>query len=310
MLAFIIKRIIYALIVLLGVTVIVFFLSTLMPGDPVLLYLDPPFSQEDYYDKQHEMGLDLPAVERFFWYMGNLFHGDMGESILLHRPVLEVILERLPYTIYLAIFAMLFAIAISIPLGILAATRRGTICDYGSMAVAMLGVSMPGFWLGIVLILIFALWIPILPAVGRPESLIDVKYVILPAISMGIAFSASNARLTRSSMLEVLGQDFIRTAQAKGCARRSVVYRHALRNALIPVVTHMGIQFAILLGGALVIEIVFTYQGVGYLMYSAITQRDYYLLQGCILVLASAFVFVNLIVDVMYAYIDPRIKYD
>ena len=204
MLAFIIRRIIYAFLVLLGVTVIVFFLSTLMPGDPILLYLDPPFTDEVYAAKQHEMGLDLPTVERFFWYMGNLFQGDMGESILLHLPVLEVILERLPYTIYLAIFAMLFAIAISIPLGIIAATKRGTIYDYGGMAVAMLGVSMPGFWLGIILILIFALWIPILPATGRPESLLDMKYVILPAISMGIAFAASNARLTRSSMLEVL----------------------------------------------------------------------------------------------------------
>ncbi len=310
MLAYVLKRIVYAFLVLLGVTIFVFFLSTLMPGDPVLLYLEPPFSDEAYAAMQHQMGLDLPVTERFFFFIGNLFQGDMGDSYIQKRPVSEIILERLPWTMYLAFFAMLFAITISIPLGIVAATNRGKPLNYGGMAMALLGVSIPGFWLGIILILVFALWIPILPASGRPESLTDIEYIILPALSMGIAFAASNARLTRSSMLEVLEQDYIQTARAKGCARRSVIYRHALRNALIPVITHMGIQFAILLGGALVIEIVFTYPGVGLLMYESITQRDFYLLQGCVLVLATAFVFINLIVDIMYAYLDPRIKYD
>jgi len=309
---YIAKRIVYAFIVLLGVIVFVFFLSTAMPGDPVDLYLEHPYTQADHDAVAHQLGLDLPLHERLLWYIGNLLHGDLGTSFMTKRPVTEMIMERFPYTLYLAIAAMLFAIAISIPLGIVAATHRGTASDYGTMLVSLLGVSMPGFWLGLILILIFALWIPILPASGRayPGELWDIPHVILPAFALGLAFAGSNARLTRSSMLEVLGQDYIRTARAKGCGRARILYQHALRNALIPVVTHMGIQFAVLLGGAVVIEIVFTYNGLGQLMYNAIVWRDYYLLQGCILVLAAAFVFINLAVDILYAFLDPRIQYD
>jgi len=313
-LTYVVRRILYMIPVLLGVSVIVFILSHSIPGDPVFYYISQDdFTQEDYDEVFHMLGLDQPIYVQYWHFITDAITGDFGVSFLTKKPVLPTIIERFPNTVILALGGTLIAIIIAIPLGIIAALRRNTSMDYGSMIAALIGVSMPQFWVGIMLILIFALWIPILPPSGMgepPEQPFLIEHAILPSITIGITMAASNARLTRSSMLEVMGKDYIRTAVAKGCQRFTVVWKHTLRNALLPVVTNISVQFAHLFGGALFVEVVFGWPGVGLLAYESIQMRDFGMLQGTVLLIAFAFVAINIIIDVLYTYLDPRITYD
>jgi peptide/nickel transport system permease protein len=310
------RRILEMIPVLLGISFLVFLLVYLIPGDPVLYFLlevnDP---DPGAYERISAMlGMDKPVLDQYWDFISGAVTGDFGRSFTTDQPVADQLLTRLPITIRLALFAVLITTAISIPIGVYAATHHNRIGDYGTMMVALMGVSMPAFWFGLMLILLFAVILDVLPAggmnfVGGVKAW-DLDHMILPGLTLGIVMSAATARLTRSSLLEVMGSDYIRTARAKGAGGRRVVWKHGLRNALIPVVTMIGLQFAHEIGGAMIIEVVFAYPGIGLLTYEAILAQDYFMIQGCILLIATFFVVANLIVDLLYAYIDPRISYD
>jgi len=308
------SRVLEMIPVLLGVSFLIFMLSYLIPGDPVMYFMDWDDTEEDYQRIFKAMGLDKPVLEQYWDFITGAVVGDFGDSFITGEPVGPTILGRLPNTIRLALFGMAISAAISIPAGVYAATHHNRPGDYGTMMLALLGVSLPNFWFGIMLILFFSVILGWLPAMGMNYTggieNWDLKHLILPAITLGTATAASSARLTRSTLLEVMSSDYIRTARAKGAGRRRVIWKHALRNALIPVVTLIGLQFAHEVGGSMVIELVFAYPGVGLLTYDAIFGQDYFMLQGCILLLATFFVVSNLIIDLLYAYIDPRISYD
>jgi peptide/nickel transport system permease protein len=259
------------------------------------------------------MGLNEPWVVQFGIWLKNLLRGDFGVSYISRKPVAELIMTRFPVTLELTIFAMLLAAVIGIPAGVLSASRRYSGLDYSITSFALFGVSMPSFWFGILLILLFSLYLGWLPSSGYASiqrGLVEhMKHLVLPGLSLGLFLSGSLARFTRSSMVETLAQDFIRTGRAKGLNERIVVYRHALRNALIPTVTVLGLQFGFLMGGAVIIEQVFAYPGVGWLALIAISQRDYPVVQGVVLVVAAVFALSNLLVDVAYTWLDPRIRY-
>lgn len=307
MVKYIIKRLLYAVFVLFGVATIVFFLTRLT-GNPIAILVSPDAPQEQIDAITESMGLDKPLWEQYIIYMGNLLHLDFGESLRYRSPTLGLILERLPATLRLAGTAMLIALIVAIPCGIVAALKRGTLIDQGVMALVMAGQAMPVFWAGILMIMLFSVKLRWLPTGGYGDG--EFKYIILPAIALGLHLMALVTRLLRSSLIEVMSADYIRTARAKGLKAKLVITKHALRNSLLPVVTVVGLQMGALLGGSVVTETVFAWPGVGQLLVQAITYRDFPLVQACITMLAAVFVLVNLAVDIIYVFIDPRISYN
>ncbi|MDR7521030.1 MAG: ABC transporter permease [Armatimonadota bacterium] len=313
MTGYIIRRIAALVPVLVIVATVGFFLIYLTPGDPAAVMLGPDATQEELENLRRLMGLDRPLLVQLLRWYGRTLRGDLGYSIFLQRPVLQAIIERLEPTVLLTLFSLALAVAIGIPAGVIAAVRRNSWIDQAAMGVALFGVSVPNFWLGLNLILIFSVWLGVLPVAGYvpvEQSLAGaVRSLVLPAVVLGISGSALIARMTRSSMLEVLGQDYIRTARAKGNLERRVVYRHALRNAMIPTVTVIGLALGGLLAGAIVTETVFALPGVGRLVISSVLRRDYPVIQGILMFIAAIYVVINLLIDVVYVYLDPRVKY-
>lgn len=302
---YIIRRLLITLLLLLAITLIIFTMVRLIPGDPAVLMAGQGATKEQIEVTRARLGLDKHPVEQYFIFMGSLFRGDMGVSSRTRLPVSEEIMHRLPNTVRLAGAAMLIAIVVGVSAGVVAGIRRNSVFDYVSMLLALFGLSMPVFWLGLMLLLLFSVHLGWLPGPGAETW----RHLILPAVTLGAASTAIIARMTRSSMLEVIRLDYVRTARAKGLTERVVIARHALKNALIPVVTVIGLQMGLLLGGAVLTEIVFAWPGIGRLLVDAILARDYPVIQGVVLVIAAMFILVNLVVDIIYVYLDPRIRY-
>ena len=307
-------RLLALLPVMAVVVTIVFLLIHLIPGDPVSVMLGPDATAPQIDATRRAMGLDRPIHEQLFKFYVRVLRGDLGQSYFLDRPVTTALRERAEPTLVLTFASLLVAVLIGVPSGVLAGAYRGSWWDRSLMTAALMGVCIPGFWLSLNFIYLFAVRLGWLPAAGYTSLFVDplgtFRYMILPAVSLGFNQSALIARIARSCMLEVLAQDYIRTARAKGLSQRVVVYVHAFRNALVPVTTVIGITMAILIGGAVVTEIVFNIPGLGRLIISAILRRDYRVVQGVVLVTAASYVLINLAVDVVYAFIDPRIRYD
>ncbi|MFW5827621.1 MAG: nickel ABC transporter permease [Alkalispirochaeta sp.] len=299
------RRLLLTIPVVFGVSLIVFSIIRLLPGDPARALAGVNASPEYIQQVRDRYGLDDPIHIQYGRFMQGLVTGDLGNSTFSRRPVTTEIGERFPRTLTLASISLLIATVVGVSAGIVSATRRNSVFDNASMFVALVGVAAPVFWLALMLQLLFAVQLRWLPATGMGS----VRHLILPSITLGMASAALMARITRSSMLDVLKQDFITTARSKGLAERVVIYKHALKNALIPVVTVLGLQFGILLGGAVLTETVFAWPGVGRLLVDAILRRDYPVVQGTVMLLALLFVIINLVVDVIYAFLDPRIHY-
>ena len=297
-------RLLYTIPVIWLVVSIVFLLIHLVPGDPIEQMLGEGARPADITALRHAYGLDAPLGQQYTHYWRGVLHGDLGHSLRLNDSVTHLVLARYPYTIELAAAAVLLALAIAIPAGIAAALHRNRWQDQALGVVSLLGLSFPGFALGPILILLVSIKLGWLPVSGTG----DISHLILPALTMGSALAAILTRMVRTAMLEELGQDYIRTARAKGLPERAVVYRHALRNAMIPVITLVGLQFGALLAGAIVTEKIFSWPGIGQLTVSAISNRDYSLLQGCILAVGLTYVLVNLATDVLYLVVNPRIR--
>jgi peptide/nickel transport system permease protein len=303
MTTYFVRRLLQSLIVLLGVSFVVFFILHLT-GDPALVLLPPDASPEDVRRFREAMGFNDPFFVQYGRFLGGALRGDFGQSIRHGESAFHLVAERMPATFELAGAALLLALVLSIPAGIISAVRRNTVLDYFSTVVALLGQSMPTFWLGIMLILLFSVQFHLLPSSGRGT----LEHLILPAVTLGLFTTARITRLTRSGMLEVLGQDYIRTARAKGVSNPPVVWKHALKNAAIPIVTIVGIELGTLLGGSVITETIFAWPGVGRLSVQAIANRDYPVVQAAVFLLATTFVVVNLLVDIIYTYLDPRIR--
>ena len=301
---FILKRVLILIPTLLAIVFIVFVIMNITPSNPAQVMLGPKATQEAVDQLNHELGIDLPLPVRYVSYIVNLIQGDMGISYTTGRAVFQEIISRFPITVRLAAGAILLAVLIGVPLGIVAAVRQYSFIDIAGTSFAMFMASMPGFWLGLMLILIFAFKLSLLPSFGNDSW---VNY-ILPSFTLAMPVSASILRLTRTTMLESIRQDFVRTARSKGQKERTVVFRHALRNALLPIVTVVGMEFGWLLGGAVVIEQVFSINGVGKLIIESIRMKDVPQVTGCALFLAFFFMLVMLMIDLLYAYIDPRIR--
>lgn len=301
---YVLKRLLMLIPVILGVSFLVFFIMSLAPGDPARTILGETAPIESVMALREELGLNDPVIVRYVNYMVDLLHGDLGESYKTGQPVISEILSRFPATLTLAFWGMLFAVVLSIPIGIISATKQYSIMDRVSMVFALLGVATPNFWLGLMLIIGFSLNLKWFPSGGNDGW----SSLVLPVITLGTGCMASITRITRSSMLEVIRQDYIRTAKAKGVNKKAVIYKHALKNALIPVVTVVGLQFGSLLGGAVLTESVFSWPGVGTFLVNSIKAQDTPAVLGCVIVFCICFSIVNLVVDILYAYIDPRIK--
>jgi len=299
---YILKRLGHLVFTIFIVSLIVFFLVRLK-GDPISVLVPPTFTQEQIDAVRVAWGLDRPLIEQYFVFARKALTGDFGRSITSGTPAMELVLQRLGATLYLAGLSALIGLLIAIPAGVIAAVRRNTPWDFLTTAFATLGTAMPNFWLGLILILIFSVNLRVLPAYGAEHPLA----ILMPAFTLGTGLAAQIARLTRSSMLEVLGQDYVRTARSKGLGERIVVWRHAFRNSLIPVITAFGLQLGWLLGGSVVVEAVFAWPGLGRLIIEAINVRDITVVQAGVLWFAITFVLINLIVDLTYAVIDPRI---
>lgn len=358
MLTFILKRLTYSIPVLLGILVVTFLLARAIPGDPCIAVLGERASKEICESFFRRNGLDQPVPIQFIVYLRNFSQGDLGDSMRFHRPVMELLVERLPTTVELGLFALLFAITVGVPLGVLSAYRHKSVLDVGTMVGANIGVSMPVFWLGLMLAYLFAVLLkdtPLaLPPSGRltpganplpfyeslgwvtagedaagiliffsrintlnalltlnGELFVDaVRHLILPAVAVGTIPLAIIARMSRSSVLEVLNQDYVRTARAKGLRERSVVGKHALKNAMLPVITVIGLNFGLVISGAVLTETIFSLTGVGRTLVDSITSRDYTLVQGFTVVIAAGFVIINMVVDIAYGYLDPRIRFN
>jgi len=314
MTAYLLKRIFILFLTLLLVSITIFAVLMIIPGDPAQIILGIHATPETLRELRHQLGLDRPVAIQYLSYMKNLLMGDMGRSISYDVPIRSLIVSRLQVTIPLAILSMIFAILLSIPMGTYASLHRNQIGDYGVMVFSQVGLAVPGFWAGILLILLFAVTLHWFPAGGfQPwlaAPLRAFKSLLLPAVSLGLVRAAVLARMTRSSMLEVLGEDYIRTAKSKGLPERIVVYKHAFRNAIIPVITIIGLQAGDLLAGAIIIENVFHLPGIGRLVFEAIGQRDLPVVQGVVLFITTVIVFINFLMDVVYRYLDPRIRYE
>lgn len=313
MVAYIVRRLLLIIPIMWIVATVAFFLLHMTPGDPVAVLLGPEATAEQIEQMRAQLGLDDPLPIQYVNWFSDLLRGDLGDSLFLNRPVTEALVNRAQPTVILTILASLVAIGLGVPTGVISAIKRGHPTDFGAMLVAMVGISMPTFWLGLNLIWIFGVkleWLPVAGYVPLSEGLWDnLKYMIMPAFTLGAAQAALLARMTRSMMLEVLNEDYVRTARAKGARERTVIIGHALRNALIPLVTVMGLSFAVLMGGAVVTEQVFNIPGVGRLLIQAVLRRDFPLIQGIVLVIAFLYVVINLLVDILYVYLDPRLHY-
>lgn len=301
---FILARFASAVLIIFGVACLVFILIHLIPGDPVDVMLGETAHPTDKEALRNAMGFHLPLHIQLFHYLQGLFQFDLGRSIHSGRAITDILLERLPATLELGVGAMGIAILIALPLGLFAALRQKTFIDVGAMTFALAGISIPNFWLGPLLIMVGALWLGWLPVSGRDGFL----SLILPALTLGTAMAAILSRMIRSALLEVIHEDFIRTAQAKGLSETRTVFRHALRNALLPVLTLLGLQFGALLSGAVITETIFSWPGIGSLMIEAIQQRDYPIVQATILCISVMYIGINLLTDLLYAWADPRIR--
>ena len=329
MLRFLVKRLIHGAIVLICAITLVFAVLHLIPGDAVDVIAGESYvmTEKEKEILRERLGLKDPLYVQYFRYISKVFRGDLGESIKYRRSSTSVILERLPATLELTILALIFSVIIGVPLGIISATRQYTVSDYISSVVALLGISMPAFWLGIMLMMIFSLWLRILPVTGRTISLPEgiwvlistgdsaavlnsISHLILPVFTLGAAVVALNMRMMRSSMLDTLSQDFVKYAKSKGVSQKRIIRKHVFKNAFIPTFTLLALQFGYLIAGAFIIEMVFAWPGVGRLAILAIFARDYPLVQSIALVIAVIFIAVNIIVDIIYRYLDPRIRYD
>jgi len=300
------RRLVTMVPVLLVVAALVFGIVHLVPGDPVLAMVGAEAARQDIDLMRERLGLNRPLIVQFGDYLAGLARGDLGNSIRSGRPVLQEVVSRFPRTLHLASVALGVSIIVGIVLGVVAAVFRGTWLDTVAVLIAIVGVSAPTFWIGLALIFIFAVdlgWFP----TGGAESW---RHVVLPAATLGFHYAAVIARVTRSSMLDVLADDYVRTARAKGLASWSVIGRHALKNALIPTMTIVGLQFGALISGSIVVEVVFNWPGLGLLLITALNSRDYPVVQACILTIATAFILVNLAVDVLYGVVDPRVRYN
>ncbi|MEZ4712322.1 MAG: ABC transporter permease [Caldilineaceae bacterium] len=315
MAVYILRRLVALIPVLLGISVLVFLLLQLVPGDPALALLGPMAKAEDLDKLRTALGLDQPLPVQYARWLGNVLQGDLGRSIQQRSPVLDILLERYANTLVLTVAATLVSLLIGVPAGIISATRQYSVFDRISMLLALFGNSMPAFWLGLMAILVFSLRLRWFPAAGMWPITGDhtlgalLQHLTLPAVTLGIAAAAVTARITRSSVLEVIRQDYVRTAHAKGLSENKVVRRHVLRNALLPVLTVVGVQFGFLLGSAVITETVFSWPGLGLALYNAISVRDFPVVQGGVLMVATSFVLINLVVDLAYAWVDPRIRY-
>lgn len=306
MLAFIARRVALTVPVLLGVATLVFSLIHLVPGDPAQAMLGEGASPEDIADLRARLGLDRPLPEQYWSFLTDLARGDLGTSLRTRQPVTSQIAERLPATAELAGAAMLVAVALALPLGLIAAVWRGTWVDQGAMGLALVGISVPGFWLGPLLALVFAVELGWLPVSGRGT----LAHLILPAVTLGAALAAILARMTRASVLEELREQYVVAARARGASRARAVVVHALGNSLIPVVTLLGLQLGAVLTGSIITETIFSWPGVGRLLIQSINFRDYPMVQGCILFIATTYVSMNLLTDLVYGWLDPRIRFD
>lgn len=304
--SFLIRRMIHLIPVLIGISIVVFSVLRLIPGDPAKIMAGEEAPQEVVERLRVELGLDKPVHVQYIHFMRKALQGDLGKSIRLGSPVSDELVRRFPLTVKLALLSTVLAVLLGTLAGVIAAVNHNGPLDTLTMVVALIGVSTPSFWLGLLGMLLFALYLRWLPAVGATSA----KHFVLPVLTLGTHAAAIIARQTRSAMLEVIRQDYIRTARAKGVSNFRMVFRHALKNALIPVVTVVGLQFGGLLAGAVLVESVFNMPGIGRLMVDAIAYRDYPMVQGAVLVVALSFVMVNLVVDVAYAFIDPRIHYN
>lgn len=305
MLKYIIKKLLLMIPVLLGLTIFIFLILHLAPGEPVDLIVGPNATPEVYENVRESLGLNRSLPMQYSIFLKNLLKGDLGRSILQNRPVSELIIERFPITFKLGILSLLLSFAIAVPIGVIAAIKRNTYLDYVSMTGALIGISMPTFWFGLLLLYFFAYRLGWFPISGYGT----VQHLILPVITVGLTDAAVTARMVRSSMLEVIGADYVRTARAKGVHENIVMSKHALKNALIPVITLLGMRVGWIFGGSVILETVFSIPGIGRLIVDGIFSRDYPVVQGSILVLAASVLIGNLIADILYALVDPRIKY-
>ena len=301
---FCLRRVTILVPTVMGAVTLVFFFLHMIPGDPVEVMLGETAQQADKEKLRAELGLNLPLHLQYGRFIKGVFHGDLGDSYFYRRPVTRVIAERVPATLELALAAFLVAGLIAIPLGIISALREGTALDNVSMIFSLLGVSIPNFWLGPLLIILFSIEIGWFPVSGRG----GVESLVLPAITLGTALAALLSRMTRSSLLEKLGEEYLNVARAKGLPEWKVILKHALRNALIPIITILGLQFGALLSGAIITENVFSWPGIGTLLINAIEARDYPLVQGCVLFISLSYLLVNFLTDLVYGWVDPRIR--
>jgi len=303
---FLVRRLLLTIPVLIGVATLVFSLIHLVPGDPVQAMLGESASPQDVAQLRSKLGLDRPLYEQYVSFAGGVVRGDLGVSLRTNQPVTRVIFERMPATMELAVAAMLVAIVVAIPLGIIAAVRKGTRVDHAATTLALVGISMPTFWLGPLLAIIFSVWLGWFPVSGRGT----LANLVLPAITLGAPLAAILARMTRASVLEELRELYVLAARARGVSEARAVLAHAFRNSLIPIVTVIGLQFGAVLTGAVITETIFAWPGVGRLLVQSISARDYPAVQGCILLIALTYVSMNLIIDVLYGFLDPRIRYE
>ena len=303
---FIARRLLLPIPVLAGVATLVFSLIHLVPGDPVEAMLGESASTQDVANLRHQLGLDRPLYTQYVAFVRGVVTGDLGQSLRTGQSVVGAIAERMPATIELAVAAMLFAVLVAVPLGIVAAVRGGTAVDHVATALTLIGISIPGFWLGPILALVFAVELGWLPVSGRGTP----AHLVLPAITLGAPLAAVLARMTRASLVGELREVYVLAARGRGVSRARAVLRHAFRNSLVPLVTIVGLQFGAVLTGAVITETIFAWPGVGRLLVQSITFRDYPLVQGCILLIAAAYVSMNLITDLLYGFLDPRIRFE
>ncbi|TVR90522.1 MAG: ABC transporter permease [Trueperaceae bacterium] len=314
---YLIKRLLMVFPTVFGAVTLVFFAIHLAPGDPIALYIPPDFpvdaSPERIAELRARVGLDRPLHVQYVSFIAGIFQGDLGTSLHHRNPVAVGLLERLPATLELGILSLAIAVVLGVTVGIVSAIRRGTWLDNVAMTLALFGVSIPNFWLGMLLMQLVGLHWPILPPSGFGGSIFTaegLRFALLPAITIGISGAGGLARYTRSSMLDVLNEDYVRTARSKGLSERIVVYKHALRNALIPIITLLGLSFGSMLSGAVIVETVFGWPGLGRYLVTGISNRDFPVVQGVVLVIAVGFVLANLITDLIYGFVDPRIRYE
>ncbi|MAW85166.1 MAG: peptide ABC transporter [Phyllobacteriaceae bacterium] len=312
MTAYLLKRLLIGILTLLFASVVVFAVLEVVPGDPARLMLGMNATEDAVQALREQMGLNQPLLTRYVTWLADFASGDFGRSLTYSVPVIDLVAERLVVSLPLAIMALALSTAIAIPAGLFAAARRGRAADTATMGLAQVGVAIPNFWLALLLVYVFAVWLRLVPAGGFPGwgngVWPGIKALLLPAIALALPQAAILARVTRSALIEVLGEDYIRTARAKGLPRSRVLWRHALRNALIPVLTIMGLQFAFLLAGTIIIENVFYLPGLGRLLFQAITQRDLIVVESVIMLLVASVILVNLLVDLSYAAVDPRLR--